>query len=96
MEILSQPLERIHVRALAVEMNRDERAEFVALAAPQKSFHSRGIEIESAWIDIGKHRTRAGAHDGTGRSKEAERRGENLISGLHSSGNQSQPQGVGA
>jgi hypothetical protein len=77
-------------------MNREQRAEFVTPAPAQKTLGLRGIEIKRARIDIGKHRARAGSRDGAGRGEKAERRGENLISGLHSSGQQSQPQGVSA
>ena len=54
-------LQRIHIRALAVKVNREQRAKFVALAAAQKRLHLSGIEIECARIDIGKHRTGADA-----------------------------------
>ena len=77
-------------------MNREQRAKPVTPAAAQKGFHLSGIEIEGARIYISKHRTRAGPRDGAGRGEKAERRGENLISGLHSRGCESQPQSVRA
>src|SRR5258706_6811356 len=77
-------------------MNWQQRAEFVTPPDAEKRFHLPGIEIECARIDIGKHRTRTRPRNGAGRCKEAERRGENLISELHSSGDECQPQCVGS
>src|ERR1700691_413625 len=96
MELVSQKLQRIHVRALAVEMNRKHRAQLVTAAAAKKRFHLSGIEIEGARIDIGKQWTRSGARDCAGRGEKAERCGENEISRLHACGGQSQPQSVSA
>src|SRR5580704_2365139 len=96
MEFVGEALQRVDIRALAVEMNREQRAEFIALAAAKKRFDSNGIKVKCARIDIRKHRTCSGAHDSAGRGKEAKRCGENLISRLHSRRNQSQPQSIGA
>src|SRR5580692_4426673 len=96
MEFVREMLQRIHVSALAVQMNREQRAKFVTLAAAQKGLHPSRIKIECARIDIGKHRTGAGPRDSAGGSEEAERSGENLIARLHTRGDLSQQQGVGA
>src|SRR5258706_14067400 len=77
-------------------MNWQQRAEFVTPPDAEKRFHQAGIEIEWAGIDIGKHWTRTRPRNGSGRCKEAERRGENLISGLHSSSDEVHPQSVGS
>ncbi len=77
-------------------MHRKQSAEFVTPRTAEKGFDLHGIKIKCTGIDIGKHWARAGPRDGASRSKEAERRGENLIPGLHASCDQSQPQGIGA
>src|SRR6267154_2133633 len=96
MEFVCQLLQRIHVGTLAVEMNRKQRPKIVALGGTKKNFDTGGVEIKCLGIDIGKHRTRAGAYDGAGRSEETKRCGENQISGLHSGRGESEPQSISA
>src|SRR5260370_37248090 len=77
-------------------MDGKQRPKFSALHRAQISFYLTGIKIESARINVGKHRSRPGSHDGAGGSKKTERRSENLISRLNPGRNQRQPQRVGS
>ena len=47
-------------------------------------------------IDVKEDRPRPRSHDGTGGGKEAERRGDDRIAGLHADRGQRKPEGVGA
>src|SRR5207302_7783853 len=86
--------EGIHVRALTVEMNRQQRAQ-----VGKRSGAAAGllrVEVESARINIGKHRPGLRAHDGAGRGEKTKRRSENRIARLNPGGYQRQPKRVGA
>jgi hypothetical protein len=96
MKFLSETLEAIHVRALSVEMNRQQDAESVMPGFAHVRLNRNGIEVECLRIDIGERRARSRPHDCAGRSEKAERSGENLISRLYSSRSESQPQGIGS
>src|SRR5271166_2201522 len=96
MKFVSQALQCIHVSTLAVEMNRKQYAQLVALAAPQERRRLTRIEIKSRGIDIGEHGTCSGPRDGAGRSKKTEGCSQNLIARLQARSDQSQPQSVGA
>ena len=75
-------------------MNWQQRPKFVTPCAAQKSFDTGGIEIKGKGIDVGKHRTRPGANNGTGRSEETKRSGKDLVAGLNSGGGDGQPQSI--
>src|ERR1700693_5446728 len=96
MECARDMLQAVHLGALAIKMNRQQDADLGVLAAAQKRFDLIRIEIECPRIDVGKYRPRAGPHDGARRSKKTKWRCEYLISRLHSSGSESEPQGIGA
>src|SRR5258708_12490901 len=76
-------------------MDGKQRAKFAAFGRQQSSFHSTGIKIESGRINVGKNGRRPGSHDGAGGSQETERRGDDLVSRLHTCGNHGSPQNIG-
>src|SRR5580658_2345738 len=77
-------------------MNWQQRAELGFAAAAKDFAYFVRVEVECGGVDVGEDGAGSGAHDGAGRGEEAERGGENPISGLHSRGGQSEPQSVGA
>src|ERR1700716_1411478 len=76
-------------------MDGEQRTKFPAVSVAQIFFYLNGIKIERGRFDVRKDGSRPGSHNGTGGSKETERRSENLIARLNAGGNQGQPQGVG-
>ena len=95
MEFAQPAAERVHVRALAVEMNREQRPEFVVRAAAQKGLDLVGSRFKvcaSISANTGRAPTRTMALAEAKKLKGVVR---TSISGLHSGGSQSQPQSVG-
>ena len=94
--LVRETLKRVHVGALAVEVNWQQGANFVGSAGTQLSIDAGGIEIQGAGIDIGKHGARAGPHNGAGRGEETEGGGDDGVAGLNSGRGQREPQGIGS
>src|SRR6202044_1818370 len=97
-----------HIRALAVQVHRHERAHLraaaavdqlaaAALALPlQELAYRRRIDIETARLDVAEHRPGAGARDGARGGEERMRRGDDLIPAAQPEAHQSQQQRIGA
>src|SRR5438105_8335744 len=75
-------------------MNRQQRAQVGNRSGAAADLLR--VEVESARINIGKHRPGLRAHDGAGRGEKTKRRSENGIARLNPGSDQRQPKRVGA
>jgi len=83
---------RIHVRKLTVEMNRQNRLG----ARGDPSLDCSRIHVERAWIDVDQHRARPSVKNRGNTGYKSEWYGNDFVSGPDSRGQQGQMQGTGA
>src|SRR5882672_849479 len=94
-KFLRQAAERVHVGALSIEMNRQNRSHTLRAEASQPLRDSIRIKIERRSIDVDKDWHRSRSHNRTGGSKETKRGRDDRIPRLYSRGHQRQPQCFG-
>ena len=71
----------VHVASMPGEVHRQNRAHAAMLAAFERLFDPRRVEVEGAGIDIDEHRPRSEIAEHLGRGRERERRGDDLVAG---------------
>ena len=91
-ELLTDRVERIHVRALPVEVHRKNRAEIRWPLLDDSPAHKLRIQVQGARINVHQDRSCARPHNGARRSEEAERGSDDRIARLHARRDQSEPQ----
>ena len=75
--LLSDPVERIHRRALTEQVHWNDRAR----GARDRRFHLLRVDVEGDRVDVHKDRLRTHAPHAAGRGKEREARHDDLVTG---------------
>lgn len=96
LEFLGDLLKRIHVGALAIQMNGQDGRQILWAVRAKTLADEVGVEVECAGIDVHENGRGPGAHDRASRGEEAERGGDNRIARLDSGGHQREPESFGS
>ena len=73
--VAREPVDRVHVRGMAVQVHRDDRRR----PGGHRSGGRGRIEAVRRRVDVREHRAGAGMHHGVGRGGERERRHDDLV-----------------
>ena len=107
-KLARQREQRFHIRALAVQVHRHQRAHAPAggavhqlarapLAVPlEERAHGRRPQVESVRVDVAEHGPRADARDRAGSGEERVRRSDDLVTGADAEPHQREQERIGA